>query len=171
MLYCRIRRVGSGNHMAMGRVGKAAGIDIAKLRLVIFNATGEAIAAVIGGHVDLVPATLSSVLPYAQGAKSGGLRIIAIAAPQRMGGAIAQVPTWREQNVDVVQDSFRAVVGAKGLAREQVAYWDGVFSALTASPAWKKDVEAKNFENTYSNGADTKKLMESQYAELAKTLK
>ena len=163
--------IGSGNHMAMGRVGKAAGIDIAKLRLVIFNATGEAIAAVIGGHVDLVPATLSSVLPYAQGAKSGGLRIIAIAAPQRMGGAIAQVPTWREQNVDVVQDSFRAVVGAKGLAREQVAYWDGVFSALTASPAWKKDVEANDCVNNYQNSTDAARYLAAQYEEYKIALK
>jgi len=56
--------IGSGNHVAIGKVGKAAGVDIAKLRLVIFNATGEAITAVIGGHVDLVPATASSVLPF-----------------------------------------------------------------------------------------------------------
>lgn len=163
--------IGSGNHVAMGRVGKAAGVDIAKLRLVIFNATGEAIAAVIGGHVDLVPATLSSVLPYTQGAKAGGLRIIAIAAPQRMSGAVAQVPTWREQNVDVVQDSFRAVVGAKGLTHEQIAYWDGVFSALAASPAWKKDVEANDCVNNYQNSADAARYLAAQYEEYKIALK
>ena len=53
----------------------------------------------VHGHVDLVPATASSVLPFvqtaAQGAGKGGLRIIAIAAPQRAGGILADVPTWR----------------------------------------------------------------------------
>jgi putative tricarboxylic transport membrane protein len=163
--------IGSGNHVAMGRVGKAAGVDIMKLRLVIFNATGEAIAAVIGGHVDLVPATLSSVLPYAQGAKTGGLRIIAIAAPQRMNGALAQVPTWREQQVDVVQDSFRAVMGAKGLGREQVAYWDNVFGALAASPAWKKDVEENDCVNNYQNSADAARYLAAQYDDFKTALK
>jgi putative tricarboxylic transport membrane protein len=32
---------GSGNHVAIGKVGKAAGVDISKLRLVAFNATGR----------------------------------------------------------------------------------------------------------------------------------
>jgi len=56
--------VGSGNHVAIGKVAKAAGVDVSKLRLVIFNATGEAITSVMGGHVDVVPATASSVLPF-----------------------------------------------------------------------------------------------------------
>ncbi len=163
--------IGSGNHVAMGRVGKAAGVDIAKLRLVIFNATGEAIAAVIGGHVDLVPATLSSVLPYTQGAKSGGLRIVAIAAPQRMGGALAQAPTWREQNVDIVQDSFRAVMGAKGIGKEQIAYWDNVLGAVAASPAWKKDVEANDCVNNYQASAETARYLAAQYEEFKTALK
>ena len=167
--------IGSGNHVAIGKVGKAAGVDISKLRLVIFNATGEAITAVIGGHVDLVPATASSVLPFvqtaAQGAAKGGLRIIAIAAPQRAGGVLADVPTWREQGVNVVQDSFRAVVGAKDLTAPQIAYWDGVFGALARSPAWKKDVEDNYCVNNYQPSADAAKYLAAQYDDFKIELK
>jgi putative tricarboxylic transport membrane protein len=163
--------IGSGNHVAIGKVGKAAGVDIAKLRLVIFNATGEAITAVIGGHVDLVPATASSVLPYTQGAGKGGLRIIAIASPQRAGGVLADVPTWREQGVNVVQDSFRAVMGPKDLGAAQIAYWDNVFSALARSPAWKKDVEDNYCANNYQPSAEAAKYLAVQYEDFKMELK
>jgi putative tricarboxylic transport membrane protein len=163
--------IGSGNHVAIGKVGKAAGVDIAKLRLVIFNATGEAITAVIGGHVDLVPATASSILPYAQGAGKGGLRIIAIAAPQRAGGVLADVPTWREQGVNVVQDSFRAVMGAKDLTAAQIAYWDGVFGALARSPAWKKDVEDNYCVSNYQPSAEAAKYLAAEYDDFKMELK
>ena len=163
--------IGSGNHVAIGKVGKAAGVDIAKLRLVIFNATGEAITAVIGGHVDLVPATASSVLPYAQGAGKGGLRFIAIAAPQRAGGVLADVPTWREQGVNVVQDSFRAVMGAKDLTAPQIAYWDSVFGALARSSAWKKDVEDNYCVNNYQPAAGAAKYLAAEYDDFKMELK
>ncbi len=162
--------IGSGNHVAMGKVGKAAGVDISKLRLVIFNATGEAITAVIGGHVDLVPATASSVLPYIQSSQAG-LRIIAIAAPQRAGGALANIPTWREQNVNVVQDSFRAVIGAKDLAPAQIAYWDGVFGALAKTAEWKKDVEDNYCVNNYQPSAEAGRYLAAQYEDFRSSLK
>jgi putative tricarboxylic transport membrane protein len=167
--------IGSGNHVAIGKVGNAAGVDIAKLRLVIFNATGEAISAVIGGHVDLVPATASSLLPFAQTAgqiaAKSGLRIIAIAAPHRAGGALAGVPTWREQGVNVVQDSFRAVVGAKDLTAGQIAYWDDVFGALARSPAWTKDVEDNYCVNNYQPAAEAAKYLAAQYIDFKDELK
>ena len=168
--------IGSGNHVAIGKVGKAAGVDIAKLRLVVFNATGEAITAVICGHVDLVPATASSVLPYtqtaAQGAgRPGGLRIIAIAAPQRAGGVLANVPTWREQGVNVMQDSLRAMMGAKDLGAAQVAYWDGVFGALAHSAAWRKDVEDNYCVNNYQPSGDAGKYLAAQYDDFKTALK
>ena len=164
--------LGGSNHVAIGRVGKAAGVDISKLRLVVFNATGEAITAVIGGHVDLVPATASSVLPYMQAAgRQGGLRIIAIAAPQRAGGVLADVPTWREQGVNVVQDSFRAILGAKDLAPAQIAYWDGVFGTLARSAAWISDVENNYCVNNYQPSAETGKYLAAQYDDFRNGLK
>ena len=163
--------LGGGNHVAIGRIGKAAGVDISKLRLVVFNATGEAITAVIGGHVDLIPATASSVLPYMQAAKQGGLRIIAIAAPQRAGGMLANVPTWREQGVNVVQDSFRSVMGAKDLTGAQIAYWDGVFGALARSPAWESDVENNYCVSNYQPSADAAKYLAGLYEEFRIGLK
>lgn len=148
------------------------GIDISKLRLVVFNATGEAITAVIGGHVDLIPATASSVLPYVRAtAKEGSLRIIAIASPQRASGVLAEVPTWKEHGVNVVQDSYRAVMGAKDLSSAQIAYWDSVFGALARSAQWKMDVENNYCVNNYQPSAEARRYLASQYDDYKNELK
>ena len=156
--------LGAGNHVAVGKMGKAAGVDIAKLRLIVYSATGEAITAVLGGHVDLIPVTVSSILPHVQpGAKQGNLRILAVASPRRLGGVLAGVPTWREQGINVEQDSFRAVMGAKDMGAAQIAYWDGVFRALADSPPWQADLENNLWVNNYRDSADARKYLAAEY--------
>jgi tripartite-type tricarboxylate transporter receptor subunit TctC len=56
------------------------------------------------------------------------------------------------------------------MTEAQVQYWDGVFATMVQQEDWKKDVEAKQFENTYLNSADTRRLMDAQQVELAATL-
>jgi len=111
------------------------------------------------------------MLPYAQTAKQGSLRIIAIASPQRASGVLAEVPTWKEHGVNVVQDSFRAVMGAKDLSSAQIAYWDSVFSALARSTQWKMDVENNHCVNNYQPSAEARRYLASQYDDFKNELK
>ena len=53
----------------------------------------------------------------------------------------------------------------------QVQYWDGVFAKLVQQDAWKRDVAAHHFANTYLNSADTRALMEVQFVELTAALR
>jgi tripartite-type tricarboxylate transporter receptor subunit TctC len=62
-------------------VARAAGGDVKKLKVVTFNGGAESITAALGGHVDMVVAPAATLSPHVQ---SGGLRMIAIAAPKRM---------------------------------------------------------------------------------------
>ena len=93
--------------------------------------------------------------------------MIAIASPQRASGVLASVPTWREQGIDVVQDSFRAMIGAKDLTQAQIAYWDGVFGALARTDAWKSDVE----NNYCVNSAEAGRYLTAQYDDFRVELK
>jgi len=65
---------------------------------------------------------------------------------------LADVPTWREQGINVVQDSFRAVMGPKDLTAPQIAYWDNVLGALANSAAVEALTSVIIFLNkTYSS--------------------
>lgn len=158
---------GNANHIGIALVLKAAGIDPARMKTVIFKASIEAASALMGGHVDVVATPMSTYLPVLA---TGKLRIVAIAAPQRVGGKFADVPTWKEQDYDAVMPSFRMFIGAKGLDARQLRYWDGVFARLAASEEWKKELAANEWQGSYRNSADSLRYLDAQAQSYRKVL-
>src|SRR5262249_30744287 len=102
--------LGHSNHQGVAAALKASGIGVRKTKNVVFQSGALALTALLGGHVDIVPGSVSLLLPRMQ---AGSVRIVAVASPQRLSGAIAQVPTWREQGVNAVVSNWRGVVGPK----------------------------------------------------------
>lgn len=160
--------LGNHNHIAIAKLAGAAGGDVKKLKIVVFNSSGAAVTALLGGHVDVVASPGSSLHQHAL---AGKVRILAVSSENRPTGELANVPTWLEQGARVVSANWRSVVGPKGMTESQVSYWDGVFAKLVQQEEWKKEVESKQFENTYLNSADTRRLMEAQYSELTGVLR
>jgi putative tricarboxylic transport membrane protein len=91
------------------------------------------------------------------------MRVLGIAAPQRLGGVFAKVPTWKEQGIDVHITNWRMLAGPKGLTAAQVAYWDGALAKLVRTDEWKKDLDNNVFENTYMNSDETRRYLKAQY--------
>lgn len=154
---------GNAPHMAMGLAMKAAGVDVTKLKFVVFKSGGEVIPALLGGHVDLIitsPSVVASQMP------AGNIRIIAVSAPQRLGGAFAAVPTWREQGIDAVFANWRGMIGPRGMTAGQIAYWDSVFAKLSQSEDWKRELEKHLWNDTYLNSAETRRFLDAHAEEL-----
>jgi len=158
---------GNANHIGIALALKAAGIDAAKMKVVVFKASIEATNALMGGHVDVVATPMSTYLPVLG---TGRLKIVAIAAPQRVGGKFAEVPTWKEQGYNAVMPSFRMFIGAKGLEARQLRYWDGVFAKLAASEDWKKELAANEWQGSYMTSAETRRFLDARYDEYRKIL-
>ncbi len=159
--------LGGANHITSAAVARAAGGDPKKLRTVVFKSSAESAVAVLGGHVDLIASSASLILPHL---KSGALRVLAVSAPRRVGGALAAAPTLKEQGVDAVVDNFRLIIGPGGISPTHVAYWDQIMARLAQADEWKKDLEANLWENTYMNSRDTRKYLDEQYAQLKSAL-
>ncbi len=133
--------LGNPNHQAVAVALKAGGLDIKSLKNVVFNAGSASLAAMMGGHVDVVPVTAAL---GAQLIAQGQVRALAVSAPKRLGGVLADVPTWREQGYDAVVSQWRGVVAPKGTSEAQVAYWERTLKRMTEADEWKQDIE-KNF--------------------------
>jgi putative tricarboxylic transport membrane protein len=155
--------LGNTNHQAVAGALKASGIDVRKLRNVVFNSGGQAITAMLGGHVDIVPVSIGSWLPHV---KTGQVRIVAVSSAKRLSGAFSDVPTWREQGVDVVVSNWRTIVGPKNLSASQIAYWENTIQRLMATAEWKKDAEATAAVSEFMGSAELRKYMESDYAQI-----
>lgn len=155
--------LGNPNHQGVAMALKDAGIDLRKVKTVVFQSGATAITALLGGHVDVVPGSVGLMQKYVQ---AGSVRLIAIAAPQRLGGIYANTPTWKEQGANAIVSNWRGLVGAPGLSPAQTAYWDNALRQMTQSEAWKKELEDNNWDNEYRNSADTRKFMEADYNDL-----
>ncbi len=158
---------GNSNHVVAGLVGKAAGIDTRRMKIVVFNSGGESITAVLGGHLDVAVQTVGVIEPQLRGKK---VRVLGISAPQRIGGVFADVPTWREQGLDVVFLNWRGIMGPKGMSQPQIAYWEDLFAGLDKMHEWKADVEQNLFVSTYMNSRDGRKYLDGQFADFKQIL-
>ena len=158
---------GGSNHIALGLLMKAAGGDVKKLKIVIFNSTGESVSALIGGHVDVLTAAGNMA---ARQAHQGKVRVIAVAAPKRLGSDLASVPTWKEQGLDVVADQWRSVIGPKSMTPQQLTFWNGVFGKMVETEAWKQDLDKSLVESNYMNSTQALEFMKTEYETLRTVL-
>ncbi len=154
--------LGSVNHLSFALVAKAGGIDPRKLKAVVLGSGGDAVTALLGGHIDAHTGTPSSVVRMVQ---AGRVRVLGILAPRRIGGPYANTPTWTEQGYRAVMDTWRGVIGARGLTPEQVAFWDGVLAKAVATDAWKQALEQNTWAANYLDSAGTRKLFDAEHAD------
>lgn len=151
---------GNAFHITAALFARSAGADLKKLKIVVFSSSGEAVTALLGGHVDIVAVTPGNFLPLYESKK---IRILGLASTRRLGGLLATVPTFKEQGFDVVFDLPRSVMGARGLTPDQVRYWDGAFGRMVKTSEWRQAVEKNQWEEDYMNSADLGKSLKAQY--------
>ena len=151
---------GNAYHIASGLLAKAVGADVRKLKIVVFGSSGDAMTAVLGGHVDVLSATPGNFLPLLEARK---IRIAGVASSKRLGGLLATVPTFKEQGLDVVFDVPRSVMAPKGLSADQIRYWDGVFQRLIKTEGWRQALEKNQWDEDYMSSAELGKSLRAQY--------
>ena len=158
---------GGANHIAAGLAFKAAGIDVKKVRAVVFDSAGKAITAALGGHVDVVAASASSAVSHL---KAGTVRVIGISAPSRVGGVFAEVPTFREIGANTSFSNYRGLIAGKTLPPNQLAYWEQFFANLDKDPSWRANLDKNVWEPNYTNSRDTRKYWDELDAQMRSTL-
>ena len=159
--------LGSHNHIGAGLLMKALGGEAKALKAIAFKGSAEAITALLGGHIDLVTTAAGNV--DAQVA-AGKLRIVGIAANQRFPGALASVPTWKEQGINVVFGGWRAIIGPRGMSAAQSAFWEGALRKVVETPEWKQDLEKNYWSDDFVAGENFRKEMTTDYAAMKAVL-
>lgn len=150
---------GGVGHIALGQALKTVGGDPRKIRIAIFKSGSDAVIAAMGGHIDYAVTVVPSLIGQV---KAGQVRVLGIASPQRLSGALAQAPTLNEQGLKSVSSNWRTVVGPQGMTPTQVAFWDGVFGRMVRTDEWKKELEASLQEYVYLDSGATLKYTRDQ---------
>ncbi len=161
--------VAAGNplHLSLVNIARQAGADPSQLKIVVFNSGSETAAQVTGGHVDVGVSSPGSALPLTQ---SGKLRLLAVASAQRLEAPLSNLPTLREQGIDVVATAFYVMLAPKGAAPAQIAFWEEVFAKVVGSAAFRKDLAANYWSADFMGQHDAAQFMEQRYQSFRRAL-
>lgn len=156
---------GSTEHIAAAMLAREVGVDPAKINYVAFRGGGEATAAILGGNVTVGGSGYSEFAEYIN---SGKMRAIAVTAPQRLKGI--NVPTLKEQGINVELGNWRGVYGAPGISAEQrKALTDMVLAALKTK-SWAEAMEKNAWTPAVLTGPAFDKFVDDEFALLRATM-
>jgi putative tricarboxylic transport membrane protein len=124
-----------------------------------FPGGGERIAALLGGHVNLM---LIEPQEAGEHIRAGNLRVIAQVSEQRL-AAYPDVPTIKEAGFDVPNvPQVRGIVAPPGLPAEVVAFYEDLFARFTKTATWRKYLDDNLFEEGFVRSADLGQFFERQ---------
>ena len=129
-----------------------------------FPGGGERIAALLGGHVNIM-----LIEPQEEGEhiRAGNLRVLAQVSDKRL-AAFPDVPTIRESGFDVPNvPQVRGLIAPPGIPAEAVAYWDNLFEKFVKTASWKKYLEDNLFEEGFQRSAELNPFID-QYSEMTR---
>lgn len=123
--------IGSQDWLKMAMVFKTAGLDPKVLRFVALEGGGEAFTAMHANYVQVVSGDASEAALYAA---SGNTRVLAVLSEKRLPGVLANVPTAREQGVDVVWPIIRGLWMGPQVPDADYRKWVAAFDRVLADP-------------------------------------
>jgi putative tricarboxylic transport membrane protein len=156
---------GSTEHIAAAMIAREVGVDASKINYVPFRGGGEAVAAILGGNVTVGGSGYSE---FAQYIDAGKMRAIAVTAATRLKGI--NVPTLKEQGINVEIGNWRGVYGAPGISEAQKkALVDAIVKA-TKTKAWAEAMEKNNWTAALMTGPEFADFVDREFAMLRATM-
>ncbi|MBD3764284.1 MAG: tripartite tricarboxylate transporter substrate binding protein [Rhodobacterales bacterium] len=138
---------GGVDHITVGLLAKAAGVDPTRINYVAFSGGGEALAAILGNQVTAGISGVGEFLPQVQ---AGTMRLLAVSSDARLPGVDA--PTLAESGYDVVVQNWRMVAAAPGLSEADRAAVLADIEKMAQSATWKEALATKGWADTYLAG-------------------
>ena len=156
---------GSTEHIAAAMLAREVGVDPAKINYVAFRGGGEAIAAILGGNVTIGGSGYSEFAEYIA---SGKMKPVGVTSNQRLKGV--DVPTLKEQGVNVEIGNWRGVYGAPGISAEQRKALVALVEKAVKSAAWADALQKNGWTPAWLAGDDFGNFVDNEFASLRATM-
>jgi len=157
---------GGVDHIMAALFVGAAGADASKANYIPFSGGGESLAAILGGKVT---AGISGVAEYEGQIKAGKLRAIGVTSPERIPGL--DIPTFKEQGVDLVITNWRSVVAPPGITAEQKKALTDLVTKMAQSATWKDILKQKGWDDAFLSGDAFAKFLKDEQTRVNDVLK
>ena len=156
---------GSTEHIAAAMIAREVGVDPSKINYVAFRGGGEATAAILGGNVTVGGSGYSEFAEYIS---AGKMKALAVTSDTRLKGV--NVPTLKEQGVNVVIGNWRGVYGAPGITAEQRKALTEMILKAVKSKSWLEASEKNNWTSAVLTGPAFDKFVDDDFASLRATM-
>ena len=158
--------LGSPDHILSALIVQAVGGDVAKMNYIVAGAGGEMLAQVMGGHLTVATGGLNEM---AQQIATGKLRALGISSPERLPGV--DMPTFKEQGVDVTLVNWRGLVAPAKMRAADVKSLDEAMAAMVQSAPWQALLKERGWVDMYQSSEEFAAFLTPERARIEGILK
>jgi putative tricarboxylic transport membrane protein len=151
-------QTGGTDQMATGLLEKAAGV---KLNYIPFDGGGAATAAFLGKNVEAIFLSLEEGNGLIQSGKAKPLAILS--EKRRPEPAFKDIPTAKEQGVNLVWTQFWGISCPPDSDLALVAWWEDKIRKLVASPGWTSFLEKSHFTSEVKDSKTSMAFLKEQH--------
>jgi tripartite-type tricarboxylate transporter receptor subunit TctC len=154
--------IGSHTHISSVALFQAAGAKVVDVPY----AAAQTVPNLLGGHVDVLvqlPGALAAQV------KSGNVRLLAVMIPSR-DPALPDVPTAREQGVDVSLEAWRGIAVPKGTPKQTIAMLENAIRLAAENPEFAKSSDKLGVRPAFMPAAEFGELIAREDADLARLM-
>ena len=157
---------GGSDQILAGLVADAVGIEPRRVNYIAFSGGGESMSAILGGTVSV---GINGFAEFAPQLEAGTLRALAISSAERLPGV--DIPTLREQGVDVEFENWRSLVAPPGISSADRAQIEAAIRAMVQSPAWRESLARYRWLDRYLDGDAFARFVDTEEARVRAILK
>jgi putative tricarboxylic transport membrane protein len=157
---------GGSDQILAGLVADAVGVDPKRVNYIAFSGGGESMSAILGGTVSV---GINGFAEFAPQLEAGTLRALAISSAERLPGV--DIPTLREQGVNVEFENWRSLVAPPGITPADRARLESVVRAMVQSPTWRESLARYRWLDRYLDGDALARFVDTEEARVRSILK
>jgi putative tricarboxylic transport membrane protein len=157
---------GGSDQILAGLVADAVGVDPKRVNYIAFSGGGESLSAILGGAVSV---GINGFAEFAPQLEAGTLRALAISSAERLSGV--DIPTLREQGVDIEFENWRSLVAPPGITPADRRRLESAVRAMVHSPTWRESLTRYRWLDRHLDGDAFARLVDAEEARVRVILK
>jgi putative tricarboxylic transport membrane protein len=157
---------GGSDQILAGLIAEAVGVAPRRVNYIAFSGGGESLSAILGGQVSV---GINGLAEFAPQTDAGTLRLLAVSSAERLPGL--EVPTLREQGVDVEFENWRSVVAPPGITSAQRRRLEDAIESMVRSSQWQEALAKYRWIDRYLAGEPFTRFVNAEEARVRPILR